>query len=173
MHFFVFLILTAFAVSIDSMVVGFSIGLKTKKTWFFSFVASFATLLLCLASNLIASLAKDGYDLVLKIIGSLFLIFAGIANFAKKQDTMPDKLCIKECFSLGFAVGIDAGIANLSVCLLGYTQLWIPFLFATTHFATISLGSKIANAKLTNKLKNTNKISGFLLVCLGLFKLFQ
>ncbi len=164
MGFFVFLILTAFAVSIDSMVAGFAIGLKTKKTWFFAFIVAVATLLLCLFFNLLTTFLNNSYNLVLKIAGSLFLVITGIANFVKKQDDMPKNLCFKESISLGFAVGLDAGIANLSLCLLGYSQLWIPFVFAFMHFVTVSFGAKIANTKLTQQLKHTNKISGIILI---------
>ena len=173
MEFFVFLILTAFAVSIDSMVAGFAIGLKTKKTYFFAFIVAVSTLCLCIVFAMLATFAKDQYGIVLKTIGSLFLIIIGIANFFNHQEETPKNLCFKEGVSLGFAVGIDAGIANFSLCLLGYTQLFVPFLFAITHFFTVSFGAKIANSKLTHKLKHTNKISGIILVCLGIFKLLQ
>ena len=173
MGFFVFLILTAFAVSIDSTVAGFAVGLKTKKTWYFAFVVAVATLLLCLLATLLTTLIQQKYNLVFTIAGSFFLIVTGIANFFKKQDDVPKKLCFKEYLSLGFAVGLDAGIANLSLCLLGYSQLWIPFVFAFMHFATVSFGAKMANTKLTQQLKHTNKISGIILICLGIFKLLQ
>ena len=171
MDFFVFLRITALAVSIDSMVAGFAIGLKTKNVWLFATIVSVATLLLCLVATFLNMIIQDSYNLFFKKTGALFLIFVGIANFAKKHEQMPKTLGIKEGISLGFAVGIDAGIANLSVCLLGYTYLWIPFLFAVTHFATVSVGAKLACTKLTHKLKHTNKISGVMLFCLGIFKL--
>lgn len=173
MDFFVFLILTAFAVSIDSMVAGFAVGLKTKKTWFFAFVVAVATLLLCLLTTLLTTLIQQKHNLVFNFAGSLFLVITGIANFVKKQENTPDNLCFKQYVALGFAVGLDAGIANLSLCLLGYSQLWIPFVFAFMHFATVSFGAKIANTKLTKNIKHTNKISGIILICLGIFKLLQ
>ena len=171
MDFFGFLIITAFAVSIDSMVAGFAIGLKTKNVWLFATIVSVATLLLCLVATFLSIIIQDSHNLFLKKTGALFLIFVGIANFAKHQEQIPKNLCINESISLGFAVGIDAGIANLSVCLLGYSCLWIPFLFAVSHFATVSVGAKLARTKLTSKLKHTNKLSGIILFCLGIFKL--
>lgn len=173
MDFFIFLTLTAFAVSIDSMLAGFAIGLKTKKPWFFATIAALATLALCFFATFLAMLASDGYDNLMKIAGAVFFVIIGIANFCKKTEQMPKSVSAKEYVALGFAVGTDAGIANLSVCLLGYTQLWIPFVFAFMHFATVSLGAKLANTKLTGKLKNTNKLSGLILFCLGIFKLLQ
>ncbi len=172
MNFFIFLILTAFAVSLDSTVAGFAIGLKTKKVWLFSFVVAVATLCLCLFATLVATLAKDEFGNAMKTIGSLFLIAVGMINFFKKQQNLPKTMTFCEGLSLGFAVGTDACIANLSICLLGHTQLWIPFVFAFMHFATVATGAKLANAKLTKKLKHTSKISGTLLICLGIFKLF-
>jgi len=172
MNFFIFLILTAFAVSIDSTVAGFAIGIKTKKIWLFSFVVAVATLLLCICATLVATVAKDEFGPIMKTTGSLFLIAVGMINFFKNQQDIPKTLTFCEGLSLGFAVGTDACIANLSVCLLGHTQLWIPFVFAFMHFATVALGAKLANTKIANKLKHTSKISGTLLVCLGIFKLF-
>ena len=172
MNFFIFLILTAFAVSIDSTVAGFAIGIKTKKIWLFSFVVAIATLLLCLCTTLVATIAKDEFGPIMKTTGSLFLIAVGMINFFKNQQNLPKTLTFCEGLSLGFAVGTDACIANLSVCLLGHTQLWIPFVFAFMHFATVAFGAKLANTKIANKLKHTSKISGTLLVCLGIFKLF-
>lgn len=172
MNFFVFLTLTAFAVSIDSTIAGFAIGLKTKKTWFFAFIVAIATLFLCLFATFVAMLAKDEFGPIMKTAGSLFLIVVGMINFFKKQQDLPKTLTFCEGLSLGFAVGTDACIANLSVCLLGYTQLWIPVVFAFMHFATVATGAKLANTKLTCKLKHTSKISGTLLVLLGMFKLF-
>ena len=173
MEFFVFLTLTAFAVSVDSMVAGFAIGLKTKKTCFFAFIVAVATLLLCTLATLLAVLATKRLNLALKTAGALFLIIIGIANFFKNHEEKPKDLCFKEGIAIGFAVGTDAGIANFSLCLLGHTQLFVPLLFAITHFATVSFGAKVANTKLTSKLKHTNKISGIILFCLGVFKLFN
>ena len=173
MEFFVFLTLTAFAVSVDRMIAGFAIGLKTKKTCFFAFIVATETCLLCIFATLLAMIATEQYHAIFKIAGALFLIVIGIANLVKRHKETPSNICFKEFMAIGFAVGIDAGIANFSLYLLGYTQLFVPFLFAITHFATISAGAKIANTKLTNKLKNTNKISGLILFCLGLFKLFN
>ncbi|MBR5145650.1 MAG: manganese efflux pump [Clostridia bacterium] len=172
MNFFIFLILTAFAVSIDSTVAGFAIGLKTKKVWLFSFIVAVATLLLCFFTTCIAIIAKDEFGTALKTIGSLFLVAVGMINFFKKRQDLPKTLTFCEGLSLGFAVGTDACIANLSICLLGHTELWIPFVFAFTHFATVAIGAKLANSKLTKTLKHPSKISGIMLVCLGVFKLF-
>ena len=54
MDFFGFLIITAFAVSIDSMVAGFAIGLKIKNVWLFATIVSVATLLLCLVATFLS-----------------------------------------------------------------------------------------------------------------------
>ena len=173
MDFFIFLTLTALAVSIDSMLADFAVGLKTKKVWFFATIVAFATLVLCFCSVFLTMLASDGYDKMLKYAGAVFLAVIGIANFCKNTRQMQKEACTKEYVALGFAVGTDAGIANLSVCLLGHTQLWIPFVFAFMHFATVAFGAKLANTKLADKLKHTGKISGVMLFCLGIFKLLQ
>ena len=103
MEFFVFLTLTAFAVSVDSMVAGFAIGLKTKKTWFFALIVAVATFLLCTLATLLAILATEQYNVVFKITGALFLIVIGIANFVKRHEEMPEGSYTTSLFQKGVA----------------------------------------------------------------------
>jgi len=171
MEFFLFLTLTAFAVSIDSMMVGFAIGLKTKKVLAFSICVSIATLVLCFSALFFGSIIDDSLGKSVQAIGSICLVFAGISNLSKKED-FASPISAKQYIVLSFSVGIDASIANLSLCLMGFCDLWIPLVFAVMHFSTVYIGAKLASTNVTKKLKHTNKISGLILILLGTAKLF-
>ncbi len=172
MDFILFLTITALAVSLDSMLTGFAVGLKTKFTFTFSIIVAITTFVLCALAVALGVLIDGILGDFVQIVGAAFLIIIGICNFFKTAgDEICGKLNFKECFALGFAVGLDASVANLSIALMGYTSMLIPLFFAVMHFVMVSVGFALASTPLTKKLKHTNKIAGVMLVLLGIWKL--
>ena len=172
MDFILFLTITALAVSLDSMLTGFAVGLKTKFTFAFSAIVAATTFMLCAIAVALGVLLDGVLGDLVQFCGVAFLITIGICNFVKSADSeIENKLNFKECIALGFAVGLDAGIANLSICLMGYTSMLIPLFFAVMHFIMVSLGFALASTPLVKKLKHTNKIAGIMLIFLGIWKL--
>lgn len=166
--------MTALAVSLDSMLAGFAVGLKTKFTLKFSAIVAVATLTICCVAMWLGVLIDGFLGEYVHLIGAVFLTAIGVFNFFKKCDGAPSqKLDFKESLALGFAVGLDAGVANLSICLMGYTSYLIPLFFAVMHFAMVSLGFLLAGLPPTRKLKHTNKIAGATLFALGVIRFFQ
>lgn len=173
MDFILFLAITAFAVSIDSMLTGFAVGLKTKFTFTFSAIVAATTFILCALAVALGVLIDGILGEFVQIVGATFLIIIGICNFFKTADNeIYARLNFKECFALGFAVGLDASVANLSIALMGYTSMLIPLFFAVMHFVMVSIGFAVATTPFTKKLKHTNKIAGVMLILLGIWKFF-
>lgn len=157
--------------SIDGMAAGFALGVKWKFSLKFSCAAAAATLILCFAAVLLGRLLQGALQNAARVLSPCALIVIGLVDFFKKQQTAT-AVSAKECLALGFAVGLDAAAANLSLCLMGHTALWIPVVFAATHFALVSLGTLLASAAVTKKMKSTGKIAGALLVVIGISKFF-
>ena len=173
MDFILFLTITALAVSLDSMLTGFAVGIKTRFTFKFSIVVAITTFILCALAVALGVLLDGVLGDLVHFLGAAFLIIIGICNFVKAADSeIESKLNFKECLALGFAVGLDAGIANLSICFMGYTSMLIPLFFAVMHFIMVSLGFALASTPIIKRLKHTNKIAGIMLMLLGVWKLF-
>lgn len=173
MNFFIFLTVTTLAVSLDSMLVGFAVGVKSRFSLVFSFTVSVITFVLCAAAVWIGTLLDRWLGQIVNDIGAVFLIIIGIADFLKKEGGVKGAPTAKESVTLGVAVGLDAAIANLSLCLMGYTSLLIPLFFAAAHFVMVSLGYIVANVSPLAKLGHTGKIAGLLLVAVGVLKFLQ
>lgn len=156
--------ITALAVSADSFVAGFSLADKNRKL---PFCVMIITLILCVATYVAAGALSGLLAGYADLFGAAILASVGIANLFKK----PEKGQIKygdfaECVAIGFAVGLDAAMANLSLTLQ-YHDFCIPLIFAALHYVTVALGQMLG--KLT-AFDGAEKLSAALLIVLAIVK---
>lgn len=165
----VLLLSTAIIVSLDSFVAGFSLSLNKKANAVLPVAVALVTLILCALTTVAGTLLADYLDESVDIFGATVLVTLAIINLFKKEDEQLNSLqqiTIIESLAMGFAVGTDAAVANLSLAVEG-CGLSAPIVFAVTHYFTVFIGQRLAGKVV---LERTNYFSAAVLVALAVLK---
>ena len=166
-----FLITTALTVSIDSLICGFSLSLNTKRKLPVAIGISLTVFLLCLCAHYLGFYLKNVLTEKTANLGGIILIAVGVFNLLSTKKHEPTKgSLIKQIIVVGFAVGLDGAVANLSLCIMGYDAFYIPLLIAFTHFITISVGIFLSSQKVIGAIGKFDCAAPIILIALGLYK---
>lgn len=166
-----FLILTAITVSIDSFFCGFSLALKNDKKIPVVLGIVTTVFIMCLITNYSAVLLSPYLTEKTASLGGIILIFVGIYNFFKKNEEISDdKSVFYQSLIVGFAVGLDGALANLSLAIMGMNQFFVPLLIAFTHGITITIGILLARTKFVAGLNKFGFLPPLVLILLGVYK---
>lgn len=171
-------ILLAFSVSIDSLGIGITYGIRNAKIKFLSrcilFVMSiFFTYCSFAIGDLINSLLSE---LVTKAISSGILIIIG---FLIIIDPIPFDLDhskaidIKEALLLGTALSLDSICVGIGSSIGGYSSVYFPLLVAIFQLIFMSIGMFIGKKIIKNfdiPDKIWNLISGGIIIVFGIIK---
>lgn len=167
-----FLLFTAITVSIDSFFCGFSLALNKAKKLPVIFLIAITVFLMCLITNYSAELIRPYLTEKTACIGGLILIFVGIYNLLKKdKDYKVEKNFFTQSLIIGFAVGLDGALANLSLALMGINAFYVPIIFALMHALTIALGILLARTKFVAGLNKIGFLPPLILIALGIYKI--
>lgn len=172
----------AISSSIDSLGIGITYGLKnTKLTKIDKLILFIISIIITLCSGFIGNVLKLLLkDILLKIIGSLILIIMGLfiiiqtnnKEYSFDFDNSND-INYKEAFALGIALSLDSLCIGIGGSIVGINIWLFSILVAFLQYIFLNLGNILGNK--LNRLKFVpqsvwNKISGFLLIAIGLFK---
>lgn len=158
---------TAIIVSLDSFVAGFSVSINKRANGLPAAVA-IVTLALCLATTFVGNLLKNYLDKVADFAGAAILLCLAVINLLKRDEQASSltQSTLWEQLAVGFAVGMDAAVANLSLAIDGY-GIVAPLIFAVTHYFTVFAGQKLSQ-KIT--LEHTNIFAFVILLALAAMK---
>lgn len=171
-------VLLAFSVSIDSLGIGITYGIRNAKIKFVSrcilFIMSvFFTYCSFAMGNLINSILSE---VVTKIISSGILVIIGILIIA---DPIPFDLDhskaidIKEALLLGTALSLDSVCVGIGSSIGGYSASYFPLLVALFQLIFMSIGMFIGKKIIKNfdiPDKIWNLISGGIIIVFGIIK---
>ncbi len=170
-----FLILTALTVSIDSFVCGFSLSFTNRKKLPVVLIIALTVLIMCLFTNFAPVFFNGFLDENASIFGGLVLIIVGLFNLVKclKNTKANDKkLAVSsKIFMVGFAVGIDGALANLSLSLMGLNALYVPITIALTHALMVYLGIVLSVTSFSRKFGKIEFLPPLVLIVLGGYKM--
>lgn len=158
---------TAIIVSLDSFVAGFSLSLNKKANLTLPSAVALITLLLCLVTTFVGSLLGKYLGKYVDYFGAALLAALAIVSIARKDEERSslNTVTLAESCTIGFAVGVDAAVANLSLTGVG---LIAPLVFGVTHFFTVLLGQVLAKKV---KLEHTNVFTAVVLIILAITKI--
>ena len=158
---------TAIIVSLDSFVAGFSLSLNKKANLTLPSAVALITLLLCLVTTLVGSFLEKYLGKNVDYFGAALLALLAIISLVRKdeENTSLKTVTLTESCTIGFAVGMDAAVANLSLTGVG---LIAPLVFAVTHFFTVLLGQVLAKKV---QLEHTNILTAAVLFVLAITKI--
>ena len=167
-----FLLLTAFTVSIDSLVCGFTLSLNTKKKLPVILGILLTVFVMCLITNYGTFLFSDILNEKTASLGGFILIAVGIYNLLKKETGQRffSKTFI-QIISTGVAVGLDGSLANLSLSLMGINHFFVPITIALMHALMISLGIALSKAPIVKNFAKIGFLPPLILILLGAYKL--
>lgn len=167
-----YLLLTAFTVSIDSFVCGFSLSLFGKRKYVIVLIIALTVFVMCLIANFFASMISEFLNERTAGLGGFILIGVGVYNIVKKEKKAKGgKGIIKQSLLAGFAVGLDGAVANLSLALMGINAFYVPVIIAVMHGIMIAVGIFLANTPISQKLARFHFIPPLILICLGIYKI--
>lgn len=176
-------ILLALSVSIDSLSIGISYGIKKTKINNMSNIILFA-ISFCITCG---SIFLGHYISALfsptasTILGSSFLVILGIYNIYKTINAPltdydidhSNNIDTKEALFLGFALSIDSACVGIGSGIIGINDIVLPFLVASFQLAFLNCGNLVANsiAKYVNVPEYALSIfSSFILILVGIFR---
>ncbi len=165
-----FLLLTAFTVSIDSFVCGFSLACTVKKKTPIVCIIALTVFVMCLFTNYLAVFFADKLNEKTASLGGLILVLIGLYNLFKKNEQSVVKNNFYQNTIVGFAVGLDGALANLSLSIMGINAFYVPVIIAVMHALMIALGISLSEVKLSKKLSNLKYFAPLLLIALGVYK---
>ncbi len=177
-------ILLALSVSIDSLGIGISYGIKhtkiSKTSNFILFIISFiVTSISIIIGNTISSILSEKFSVLL---GSTFLMLLGfygiyknISNKSSNYDfNNSNEIDKKEAIFLGLALSVDSFYVGLGSGIIGINDILLPFFVSIFQLFFINCSENIANL-LLSKLKISDNIlsylSSFALIFLGILKI--
>lgn len=174
-----FLILTALTVSIDSFVCGFSLSYLSKKKLPIVLGIAISVFIMCAITNYSTAFFSKYLNEQTSSLGGLILIAIGLYNLIKGKDDKEKDLSklqnsnhmLKEIIAVGFAVGLDGAVANLSLALMGINFFYVPITIALMHAIMIWLGILISQTSLAKKFEKIELVSPIILIVLGGYKL--
>lgn len=167
-----FLLVTAFTVSIDSFVCGFSLSKDKQNKFLIVLIIALTVFLMCLITNYSAIFFSDILNEKNTWIGGAILTLIGIYNLIKKEDNSTHfSGTFSEAFLSGFAVGLDGSIANLSLALMGINSFYVPVVIALMHAIMVSLGIILQRLSMKTLVKRFDFIPPLILVGLGIYKI--
>lgn len=169
-----YLILTSLLVSIDSFVCGFSLSLQSKRKSLIVLTIALIVFFMCAAINFSTSFFLDKISEKTASLGGLILIGIGVYNLIKRDTPNAfekKSFSFKQTLLVGFAVGLDGAMANLSLAMMGINQFYVPITIAFFHALTISLGIILSSCPFAKKMSKIEIISPIILILLGGYKL--
>lgn len=172
-------ILLAICVSIDSLGIGMTYGLKNTQItfwakWILFLISFFITSLSLLAGKAISAFLPSS---VTNLIGTLLLILLGIWMITQPSNADFDHsnhIDSKEAIFLGVALSLDAIGIGIGSSMIGFHSFIFPLLVALFQLIFLSFGSYIGrkiqkNSRLPENIWNL--ISGILLIAIAVTKL--
>lgn len=166
---FIFVMVTALTVSVDSFVAGFSLALDRQKSLLLPSTVAIVTYVMCLLACFAGGYLREPLESHGKYVGAGILFALGIGGILKKDDDQTETTSFVRCAAMGFGVGLDGAAAALSLTLQNCGDcVSLPILFASTHFVSVLLGQRLA---VTAKPKHSKAISAVMFFTLGTLKL--
>ena len=179
-------ILLALSVSIDSLTIGISYGLKKTKINNISNIILFAiSFCITCGSIFLGHYISALFSPVLStILGSSFLIILGLYNIYKSLNTSPtdydidhsNNIDAHESILLGLALSIDSICVGIGSGIIGLNDIILPFLVATFQLAFLNCGNSISQkiVKYLNVSEQALSIfSSIILILVGIFRIYK
>ncbi len=179
-------ILLALSVSIDSLTIGISYGLKKTKINNISNIILFAiSFCITCGSIFLGHYISALFSPILStILGSSFLIILGIYNIYKSLNTTltdydidhSNNIDAHESIFLGLALSIDSICVGIGSGIIGLNDIILPFLVATFQLAFLNCGNSISQkiVKYLNVSEPALSIfSSVILIIVGMLRIYK
>ena len=177
-------ILLALSVSIDSIVIGITYGIKNTKItkisniilWAISFCTMCGSIFL---GHYISVILSPGFS---TFLGSSFLIILGIYNIYKAFNSAPidydtdhsNYIDKKEAIFLGLALSIDSVCVGLGCGIIGIDDLILPILVSSFQLLFLNCGNLVVKS-LVERIEIPENIlsifSGIVLILVGILRI--
>ena len=179
-------ILLALSVSIDSLSIGISYGIKKTKIRYISNSILFAiSFCITCGSIFLGHYISALFSLTFStMLGSSFLIILGIYNIYKSLNTSPtdydidhsNNIDAHESIFLGLALSIDSICVGIGSGIIGLNDIILPFLVATFQLAFLNCGNSISQ-KIVKYLNVSEQalsmFSSIILILVGIFRIYK
>lgn len=176
-------ILLALSVSIDSLGIGITYGIKHTKINSISNIILFS-ISFCITSG---SIFIGHYISVLlspifsTVLGSSFLIILGVYNIYKVLNSPPvdydidhsNNIDRKEAIFLGLALSIDSACVGIGSGIIGINDIILPILVSSFQLVFLNCGNLIAKIvvqRIDSSEQTLSIFSAIILILIGIFR---
>ena len=176
-------ILLALSVSIDSLGMGITYGLKKTKITIISNIILFAISFCITCGSIFLGhyISTLFSPTISTILGSSFLIILGVYNIYKTINKPlidydidhSNNIDAKEAIFLGLALSIDSACIGIGSGIIGINNIVLPFFVASFQLVFLNCGNLVANsiAKYVNVSEYALSIfSSSILILVGIFR---
>jgi putative Mn2+ efflux pump MntP len=126
---------------------------------------------MCFITNYLAKLLSGLSEITTTVLGSSILVSVGFYNFFKGKNNMSENVNTPALLLVGFAVGLDGAMANLSLSIMGINAFYVPIVIALMHALMVFIGITLASTKVSKKLDKYKFFAPLILIFLGVYKL--
>lgn len=176
-------IILAISVSIDSLGIGLTYGIKNTQISALSKIVLFIisitiTFLSMFVGNIISAIIPNNFA---NCIGLVILLFMGVWIIFQNSDPLSfdtdcsKKIDLRESIALGIALSLDSFGIGICSSIVGYNIYLFPIFVACFQLIFLSFGIFLGKKMHSNICIQKNiwpLISGFLLIIIGLSKIF-
>ena len=176
-------ILLALSVSIDSLAIGITYGLKNTKIITISNIVLFAISFCITCGSIFLGhyISALFSPTVSTVLGSSFLIILGVYNIYKTINRPltdydidhSNNIDVREALFLGLALSVDSACVGIGSGIIGINDIILPFLVSSFQLVFLNCGNLVANsiAKYVNVSEYALSIfSSFILILVGIFR---
>ena len=165
-------ILLALSVSIDSLGIGISYGIKHTKI---SKISNFTLFSISFLMTSFSIFIGNSISSLLLILLGIYGIYKNISNITTNYDfNNSNEIDKKEAIFLGLALSIDSFCVGLGSGIIGFNDLLLPIFVSVFQLFFINCSTNIANLLLSKFNISDNilsYISSFSLILLGTLKI--
>lgn len=173
----IFLLTTAFTVSIDSFLCGLSLQAQYKGNLKMLLGITLSVFTLCFIGGVFGKTVGEFLKTYSNLVGGLILYAVAILNLFSLSEkgnaiTPIKKSVFKKAIAVGVGVGTDGALACFSLTATGFEAFTVIALITATHLFTLSIAITILpkTTKTTNNFNRLEILAPLLLATLGAIK---
>lgn len=169
---YLYVLITAITVSIDSFICGLSLSIKNNSKMKIIFGISSVVFILCITAGLFGQFLSGILSEKCELVGGTLLILIAVYEFfsQNEKNAKKEKNLLKTSLAIGFAIGLDGACACLSLTVMYHKPIFLACVFTAFHLLFISISFFFAKKNLKVFAK-CDFIPPLILLFLGVYKI--
>ena len=171
----IFLLATAFTVSVDSFLCGLSLQAQYKGNFRMLIGIMLSVFLLCFIGSVSGYVVGDFLQNYSNLLGGVILYGVSILNTQPEKQsktiiTNANGHIFKKSIAVGIGVGLDGALACFSLSIARFNAIMVTMLITVTHALTLTIAINLINVFTDKNHLIFEKVPPLILAILGSIK---